>query len=420
MTFPLRALFVITLGIAATTASADDLTTTGGKKLTGKLVAVDAQGVTFGTGEAQAKVPGKDIVLIDLGNKVAPIPKDKETGKEVKVTEIELTDGSVIRAGKFVLRGKTIETELLAGPAGVAPPAFELPMTAVFSVMRGAEDAKTRDLWKKMLGSRGKRDLYVMRAPDTLNFVQGTILGGSEDGKTLDFETEDGKKANPPLLQSRATGGYVFAQPQPMQVAQVLCRVLDVYGNNLFAQSVEMTSSGVTVKTVSGVVFKYPSTAALAKLDYAQGNVAYLSDLDPQVESAEMPADERGLRVNVTEPYIKDRGLSNEPLKLGTDTFPKGLMIAPDTTLTFTINGDYRDFKAVLGFPENLTDANLEAKVTIEADGRVLFAETIKRKDKPKGVTLSVKGVKQLRVTVEGEFAVNGNRVILADARVQK
>jgi hypothetical protein len=176
----------------------------------------------------------------------------------------------------------------------------------------------------------------------------------------------------------------------------------------------------VTVKTVSGVDVKYQSTAALVKFDYNQGNVAYLSDLDPRVDYPDVPADEKGLRLNVTVPYIKDQGLSGEPLKLGTDSFAKGLVIAPDTMLTFTINGDYRDFKAVLGLPENLPDADLEAKVTVEADGRVLFSESIKRKDKPKNLALDVKGVKQLRVIVDGDFAVNGNRVVLADARVQK
>src|SRR5207253_7352934 len=137
--------------------------------------------------------------------------------------------------------------------------------------------------------------------------------------------------------------------------------------NSLVAQSVEMGQSGVTVKTVSGVAVNYPSLAALAKFDFAQGNVAYLSDLDPQVDAPQPPADEKGLRLNVAAPFIRDQGVSGEPLKLGTDPFPKGLVVAPDTVLTYNIGGDYREFKAVLGVPETSPDANLEAKVTIEA-----------------------------------------------------
>src|SRR5262249_29555873 len=128
MTFFRRALLLLALALAATTATADDITTSSGKKITGKLVAIDAQGVTFSTGDAQVKVAGKDIVVLDLHNKVVPVPKDKETGKDMRVTEIELVDGSNFRATKFVLKGKKVETEFFPGPAGVAAPILDIPM----------------------------------------------------------------------------------------------------------------------------------------------------------------------------------------------------------------------------------------------------------------------------------------------------
>jgi hypothetical protein len=417
MTIPRRPLFFLCLCLAAATASADDITTNGGKKITGKLVAVDAQGVTFSSGEAQAKISGKDIVVVDFHKPVSPVPKEKETGNEAKVTQVDLLDGSTFRTAKFTLKGKKVEIEQLPGPAGITPPVFELPTTSLFTVMRDSGNAKTHEAWKKMLAARGKRDLYVIREGETLNFVQGTILGGNEKGDEINFEKEDGSQTA--LRQSRAAG-YVFAQALPKEVPQMLCKVIDAFGNNLVAQSMEITSSGVTVKTVAGVVVKYSSTAALSKLDYSQGNVAYLSDLDPRVDAPEVPMDEKGLRLNPAVPYLRDHGLAGEPLKLGAELFSKGLLVAPDTVLTYTINGDYREFKAVLGIPENTPDAKLEAKVTIEADGRALISETIKRKDKPKGVSLDVKGVKSLRIIVEADFAVNGNRVLFGGALVQK
>jgi NPCBM/NEW2 domain-containing protein len=417
MTFSRRVLFAAGLVLAAATASADDVTTGSGKKINGKVVAVDAEGVTLSSGEAQAKIAGKDIVVVDFGNKIVPVPKDKDSGKESKITEVELTDGSIFRTSRFVLKGKKVETDLFPGPSGVVAPTFELPMTALFSVMRDAGDAKHREAWKKMLVARGKRDWYVIREQAGLNFVPGTILGGTDDGTEVDFEQGDGTKA---LHRQSRAAGYVFAQPLPKDAPQMLCKVIDAFGNTLVAQSVEMKSSGVSVKTVVGVVVNYPSTAALVKFDYSQGNVAYLSDLDPRIDAPAIPIDEKGLRLNVAAPYLRDQGLAGDPLKLGTELFPKGILVAPDTALTYNLNGDYREFKAVIGIPENTPDANLEAKVTIEADGRALFSEAIKRKDKPKGISLDVKGVKSLRVIVEAEFAVNGNRVVFGAALVQK
>jgi hypothetical protein len=417
MTFTRRSLFVLILTLAAATASADDLTTSGGKRLTGKLVAVDARGVTFTSGMAQAKIDAKDIVVVDFGHPVAPVPKDKESGRALRSIEVELIDGSIFRCSKFVLKNKKVEAKVFPASKGEAAPALELPMTALFSVIRDAGDSKHREAWKKMLSGRGKRDLYVIREPDALNFVQGTILGGTADGTEIDFEKDDGTKTT--LRQSRA-GGYVFAQTLPKEVPQMLCKVIDVFGNILVAQSLELGNSGVTVKTVAGVVVKYHSAASLSKLDYSQGNMAYLSDLEPSVDAPETPADEKGLRLNVSVPYLRDSGLAGEPLRLGSELFSKGLLIAPDTALTYSLNGDYREFKAVLGIPDFTPDANLEAKVTIEADGRAVFSESIKRKDKPRGVSLDVKGVKSLRIVVEADFAVNGNRVLFGAAVVQK
>ena len=51
---------------------------------------------------------------------------------------------------------------------------------------------------------------------------------------------------------------------------------------------------------MSGVVLTYPAVQAVAQLDYAQGNIAYLSDLQPQVEAPELPADEANKTLNPT------------------------------------------------------------------------------------------------------------------------
>ena len=392
-------------------AGADDVTTTAGKKLNGTLVSVDKDGVTFRTKDATVTIPARDIVLVDLG-KVAPAPP-----KGATYCEIELTDGSTFRVAEYTLNGKKFDTQLLPGPAGVSPPVYDLPMSTVFSAMKKAEDAKHREAWKKMLGTRGKRDLYVTQQEAGLNFVQGTFNDGFKKNNLwwVSFEKDDSTKNE--LRQDRAVG-LVFYQPQPATVAPTLCKVNDVYGNSINATAVVISPQGVTVTTVAGATVKYPSAAALAKLDYQLGNVAYLSDLEPQVEGPEIPAEEK--KLNPTVAFLKDRSLSNADIRLDNIPFPKGLCVAPDTVLTYNIGGDYAQFKATVGIDENGANATSAAKVTIEADGQVLFSEVVRRKEKAKGVTLTVKGVKQLKVIVEADTPLNGNYVTLAEARVQK
>jgi hypothetical protein len=413
MRYICRGSLVLFLSLIAGLAAADDLTTTAGKKITGSLVAVDKDGVSFKVGDAPLKVNGKEIVFIDLGRKPLPLAKD------VKFIEIELTDGTRLRCSKFALKKKTVEVEMLPGPKDVPLPSFELPMSSVFYVFRGADDAKNRADWQKLLANRGKRDLYVTRQQEGLSFVQGTILEGNAEGNRVVFEKEDASKDE--LLLSRATGGLVFYQPPPAQVPPTLCRVNDVFGNVLQATAIDMAGSGMKVTTVSGVVVTYSAITAVASLDYAHGNVAYLSDLLPKVESPELPPEEASKTLNVKAPYLVDKAPANAPLKLDGVEYPKGLWIPSDTVLTYTLGADYREFKATIGVLDQVGDSAAEVAVTIEADGRVLFSDTIRRKDKPKGVTLDVKNVKTLRIQVDGPSPFfNGSQAVLADARVQK
>ena len=191
-----------------------------------------------------------------------------------------------------------------------------------------------------------------------------------------------------------------------------------MYGNVLNAAAIAIAAEGVTVTTVAGATVKYESTAALSKLDYAQGNVAYLSDLTPQIDAAGTAG-----RREETEP---DRGRAGPVARergdqAGQRRLPEGAVRGAGHRADLrTLNGDYVQFKATIGIDENGANATSSAKVTIEADGQILFSETVKRKDKAKGVVLAVKGVKQLRVIVEADTPFNGNYVTLAEARVQK
>ena len=159
---------------------------------------MDAQGITFSTPEAKVPIASRDIVLVDLGNQIAPPPKN------TTYSEIELTDGSTLRVAKFALKGKKFETEQFPGPAGKTAPVYEIPMGSVFSAMKRADDAKHRDAWKKLLATRGKRDLYVTQQETGLTYQQGTINEGKRrDGKTVSFESEDGRQSGRPAAVAR-------------------------------------------------------------------------------------------------------------------------------------------------------------------------------------------------------------------------
>jgi hypothetical protein len=268
--FHLVAVALVALLVSA--AGADDVTTTAGKKISGKLVSVDGQGITFATPSANVPIAAREIVTVDLGRGVV------QPSSGTTYSEVELTDGSIIRTAKYTLKGKKFELEPLKLTGVPAAPVYEIPMGAVFYVTKRADEAKHRDAWKKVLASRGKRDLYVIQQEAGLTYVQCSILEGVEKDGTwrLNIQKEDGAKDS--FLQSRAVG-LVFYQPQAATIAPTLCKVVDVFGNGLNATKIAVAPEGVTVTTVAGVTVKYGSLAELVRLEYTLGNVAYLSDL---------------------------------------------------------------------------------------------------------------------------------------------
>jgi hypothetical protein len=404
-----RMTFRIVLGCllaAGPAVRADDLVTLAGKTLKGKLVSVDASAVTFkdiATG-ADERVPFKAIKAVDLGRK----PIGLADG--AKYDAVELTDGSTVVCARVRVRKKQVELDPL--PASAPAPKIDLPLAVVFTVCRGADDPKARADWQKFVAGRGKRDAFVVRQSEGLNPLFGTVIEGNDAGDVIVFEREDGQRV--PLRLSRATGGLLFNQPPRDVIPPTVCRVRDVFGNVLYARAVEVAGSGLKVTTVAGATFDYPDLAGVAVLDFAEGNVAYLSDLAASVAAPEAAAGDPAFT------FLKDRTPEGSALRLDGATYPKGLWVFPDTALAYKLNGDYREFKAVVGVDDRIPVANAAARVTVEADGRVLFDEVVRRKDKPRPLTLDVKNVKELRITAGREALYLGGQVDLADARVQK
>src|SRR5262249_10890293 len=146
----------------------------------------------------------------------------------------------------------------------------------------------------------------------------------------------------------------------------------------------------------------------------SRDKLAYLSDLEPihVVDTSRLVRFE-GRRL--------DRNVDDGPIRLGGERYAKGLALFSRTELVYDIGGRYREFKAVVGIDDLVSGGDPQPLVKIEGDGRELFSGVIMRRDKPKALTLDIKGVRQLRIVVSslGETDL-GDHVDLADARVTK
>jgi hypothetical protein len=139
-----------------------------------------------------------------------------------------------------------------------------------------------------------------------------------------------------------------------------------------------------------------------------------LTDLQPKVDAP--PVAEGDLFM----PYLKNK-TPNGVIRLKSKVYAKGLWIAPDTALVYPLDGEYREFKAMLGIDEAVQVAQGTIRVTIEADGRKLFEKQFVRKaNEYDAINLNVKDVKELKINVEGSGLFTGAALSLGDARLQK
>jgi hypothetical protein len=403
----------LVLALTWATLSAQDLIPTTGKAINGQLVGITADSLSFKVGEESRSFSFKEINAIDFKNPVLP------TTKDVKFDLVELTDGSQLRISQLKIIAKQFQFSTVPAGEGPLVPKFELPLSSVFWVQRNPDDAPQREEFQKLLKSRGKRDLFVVKTSSGLNPISGTLLSGSETGDRVDFEREDGQKVTLPL--SRANGGLIFNQPTKDVIPPTVCKVSDIYGNLLFATQLEIAGEGLKLRTVSGAVVEYPSLKALSKLDFSQGNLQYLSDLSPSVEY--FPADKDGPLGEqfYFQPTVQnDKALFTPDIILDTKRYTKGFTMPRGAVATFKLDGTFREFKALAGILDGNNRDTWRLKLIVDVDGRTVFNEVISKKQKARVLGLNIKDAKELKLTVEpvGEF--QGDQLNLAEARLQR
>ena len=397
---------------AVSTVSAADATTLAGRKVTGTLVSIDATTLAIREESGLTRLDLKDLAVVEARRPPAP-------PKEPKYDELELTDGSVLKVTKWLVRGKRVEPTLLTHAEPLTAPKIELPLSAAFSYCRNADDGKAREEWKKLVAGRGKRDLFVVRGPDGLNPLVGTVVEGNEAGDALSFEREDGQRVS--LKLSRVTGGIAFNQPARDQVPPTLCRVSDAFGNTLVATRLDFNDSLLTVTTVSGAIVTYAEFNAVVTLDFRQGNLTYLSDLEAAADYA--PAEKDGVlgeQFGYQRKLARDRSLDGSDLTLDGKKFARGVSLPPDCVATYKLDGDYREFKAVVGIQDGANRESWSLRLRIEVGGRPVFDELVTKAAKPREVVLNVKDAKELRVVVGRVGLFAGDQINLGDARLQK
>jgi hypothetical protein len=315
---------------------------------------------------------------------------------------VELIDGSLFHCKSYSFKGKTLVLDVLPGTSRT------IPMEKVAYILTDAQDANTRKEFDAIFTDRGRRDRFFLRKGDRLDGLEGTFGDATADGTHIAFEKADGGSLKLPFDKLVA---LLFNNRLEGNIPPTVCKVVDAYQNTVVANKATLKDGKLTLVTVAQVTVEYPSLQALAMMDYSRDKVVFLSDMKLGEENT---FDESLVT------YAKDKNLDNQTITLEGVPYPKGLVIHAGMVLRADLGGEFKDFKATLGFDPNCAPVS-NVKVIFEGDGRQLYTAEVRAKERPQPITLDVKKVRSLKISVvpaEGLFI--GRQVTLADAKVSK
>ena len=390
--------------ISALTAAgpAVEIRTVGGEQVAGPVVELSAEQITLETADGPRSLDLE--TLMDLSPAKPPPGSDLRPG-----VWVELIDGSSLVGADYSVRD---------GRAGITLPGgevLELPGRDVSTVRLQPQSDSLAAEWSRILESDVDTDLLVIRKADSIDYHRGTIREVTDTTVQFEFDGE--------ILPVKRTKvhGLVYYRPSGRDLPEPLCRLTDAAGSQWVVRSIALAGESLRCTTLLGLEVTRP-LAAVARVDFSQGKIVYLSDLKP--ESVEWtPFFGTGKDLPVLSEFFgprTDRGLDPGPLELDGKQYRKGLALHSRTSLVYRLPGRFRRLKAIVGIDDRVRPRG-NTRLVIRGDDRVLLETDVAGTDPPKPVDLDLAGVRRLTILVDfGDDLDVADHLDLCEARIVK
>ncbi len=364
-----------------------------GSPVTGDFVSATAEALTVISETATHAVPTREILSVKVVAPVGAKPPEQPT------TEIRLIDGS--RLHFTSLKTSRQSLTLQHGALGE----LKFPLTQAASIRYGELQGESTDAWNILLSKERKQDLVVIKKNDILDHLEGVI--SSLDDESIVFLL-DGEEVTIPREQ---VFGVIYYR-KPATAPKAVCQVRLNGNDELFVKQLQAEQDQVSVVMISGTTIQLP-WSTISELDYSQGKVVYLSSLDPR-DVKYTPF------FDITWEYTRDRNFDGQKLQLGNTVYERGLCLHSKTAITYRIGKDFRRFRATIGIDRSVSPLG-DVKLTINGDGKTIYAGDIRGADGPVPLDLDVAAVRDLEIVVDfGADLDIADHLDLAEARIIK
>lgn len=345
--------------------------------------------------------------------------RSKSSPDSPGLIRVKLTDGSLLRGRSFTV---TDSQATLGHEEGAT---WTVPTRAIGHVgfRDYGGDATLRDRFGELAGATYSQDTLIFRRESegavSLDTLQGVLYDVRDE--VVDFMF-DGERISP---RRERIDGLVYFHPAPAGAPPpTLCLVQDQSGSQWQAARLKLQDDDLEMETVSGVRVVLPLEQLLS-LDFAAGNLVYLSELEPE-QVVWRPFFESRVDSELLERRYaprRDQTFDGGPLRMLGESYEKGLSLRSYTTLVYRVGSEFRRFQARMGMDDLARNSAVTSSVlfTVFGDDRVLWEGEVLATDPPIDLDLEITGVRRLKLTVDfGDDLDIADFLDLADARFTK
>lgn len=389
------AVFCLLVGGIATAQTVGTATAIDGRSAVGSLV-VGEDGRVSLTGE------GGEVVW-QLAELSEFVPQARPPARRVAAPHrLWLRSGTELPATELRLAAGTPSRVVATLPCGVE---LELPLGMLRAVRHAGADRPEPALFAADLREPPANDdlLYAVRdAKAQRSSVRVTGIAGQQvafdlRGRSYEFDFA-GVAA---IVFGNNTGFAPDRQPKPRTAVSLAT------GERLEGRLLSF-GERLRLRIDEGAILDV-AAGELLELAVASDRLVRLGALTPEVEQT--PAFDR------VWPWTVDRSIVGPGFVLGGKQYARGIGMVPRTRLTYSLDGKYDAFEAVVGIDDRAGQAG-SAVCRIFVDGRPAF-EAVLAPGVGQAVSLELKRCAKL--TLEVDFGRNydlGDHCVFADARV--
>jgi hypothetical protein len=370
-----------------------------GNPIKGTLKQIDDKWTAI-VGDARARVDGSE--LISLRRADVPLPAPSAGAQAI------FTNGDRLPGTAGTLTGARLSFAPALGGEEMALP---LAALSVLWLDNPADATHPERLRRRLLSERRTRDLLWLKNGDQL---QGNLLRLDAQAAVIEVERNE-VKVDRAKIAIVALSNDV---PRSLKPTGSYGLVVLTNGGRISVASVQADAKTLSAKTLFGATLKVPLDQ-VAALDIFQGRAVYLSDLKPKayqyvpfLDAKEPPF-----------PWTADQSVAGDALKLGSSTFVKGLGMHSESRITYTLDGAYGRFEAVVGLDAS-ADRRAQVRIKVLVDGKPRgwgWDKELTAQSGAKEVRVDTSGARELTLVVEhGQVPFVQGRVGWGDARLVK